>query len=81
MTTMRYLLFTTTTCIKCPEFKAFVEDKIDFEGEILNEQSADFAESLTRYGVSTAPTILIFEDDTELLRTSELFELEEFLQK
>ena len=77
---MTYLLFTTTTCPKCPAFKEFVAENIDFNGEILDETSPDFSSHIAESGVTVAPVILIFEDDKEIFRTGEILELQNFLK-
>ena len=77
---MKYLLVTTTTCIKCPSFKEIVKNKLQFDGEIINEQSLNFSEILQKYNISSAPTIIIFENEKEIFRTTEEFALVEFLR-
>lgn len=80
---MYYLLFTTTTCLKCPSFKKIVFENVKFEGNILNEQSPDFMEFAGRFNVASAPTFIIFEDESlekELFRTSEEYELIDYLK-
>lgn len=77
---MNYLLFTTTRCPKCPEFKQFVADNVPFEGVILDETMPDFHDKIAESGVSNAPTILIFDGDKEVFRGSEVYELEDFLK-
>ncbi len=76
---MNYLLFTTTRCPKCPEFKKFVTDNVSFEGKILNETMEEFGDLIADYDVSNAPTIIIFDDGREVFRGSETYELEGFL--
>ena len=77
---MNYTLFTTTQCPKCPEFKTFVTEKIKFPGEILDETSLNFSDKIQEYGVTAAPVIIIFKENKEILRTSEIYDLEEFLK-
>ena len=77
---MNYLLFTTTTCPKCPAFKKFVAENIDFDGEILDETSPDFSSRIAESGVIVAPVILIFENGKEVFRTGEILELQDFLK-
>ena len=80
---MHYILFTTTTCVKCPSFKKTVFENVKFEGNILNEQSSDFIDFAGRFNVASAPTIVIFEDESlgkELFRTSEEYELVDYLK-
>ena len=78
---MNYLLFITTRCPKCPEFKTFVSENITFEGKILDETSPEFPEKIQEFNVLTAPIIIIFEDEKESFRTSEIYELKEFINK
>lgn len=81
---MYYLLFTTTTCIKCPSFKKIVLEKIKFSGEILDETSEKFIELAGQFSVMNAPTFIIFEDQSlnkEITRCLDELELEEFLKK
>ena len=77
---MHFLLFTTTTCPKCPAFKEFVAENIDFDGEILDETNPGFSEKIAESGVTVAPAILIFEDGKEIFRTGEVSELQDFLK-
>ena len=77
---MNSLLFTTTRCPKCPEFKQFVADNVSFDGVILDETMSGFHDKIAEYSVSNAPTIIIFEEDKEVFRGSETYELEEFLK-
>lgn len=78
---MNYILFTTTQCPKCPAFKEFVAKNIDFEGEILNEQSSNFMDNIQQFGVANAPTIVILENTKELFRTDDISQLQDFLNK
>ena len=77
---MNYLLFTTTRCPKCPEFKKFVADHVTFEGTVLNETMPEFGDRIAEYEVSNAPTIIIFDEGREVFRGSETYELEAFLK-
>jgi len=77
---MNSLLFTTTRCPKCPEFKAFVAEKVPFDGVILDETQPGFHEKIEECGVANAPTIIIFEDEKEIFRCSEVYELEDYLK-
>ncbi|MBU1089612.1 thioredoxin family protein [Patescibacteria group bacterium] len=79
---MKYLLFTTATCPKCPAMKNFVAESLKFEGETVDNSSPDFAERIQKLNVESAPTILIFDDtEKEIFRGSEAEELKEFLAK
>lgn len=76
---MHYLLFTTTTCPKCPAFKEYVSENADFEGEMIDENSEEFMAKAQELNVTAAPTIIIFEDEDEIFRTSDTSELDSFL--
>ena len=76
---MRYFLFTTTTCQKCPELKAFVEENVSFDGVILDENDFDFGVKMAEFGVATAPTFIVVDGDLELFWGSEIYEIQEFL--
>lgn len=77
---MKYILFTTTTCPKCPVVKSFVAEKINFEGEILDNSTPDFATQIQKFGVQNAPTLIIFDDsEKEIFRGNEVSEIENFL--
>ncbi len=78
---MHYLLFTTSQCPKCPEFKAFVSEQVQFEGEILDETAEGFMDQIRAAGVSAAPTIILFEGEKEVFRTDEIYQLQDFLKK
>ncbi|MCK5461105.1 hypothetical protein KAI58_03915 [Candidatus Gracilibacteria bacterium] len=78
---MNYKLFTTTTCQKCPEFKDYVSQNISFEGELFDEHSKGFGDLAQSFGIIGAPMILIFENNKEIFRTSEVYALEAFLNE
>ncbi len=77
---MNYICFTTTSCPKCPEFKSFITENIKFAGEILDETKPNFTEGISKYQVTAAPTILIFDEKKEVFRTNEIYELDDFLK-
>ncbi len=79
---MRYLLFTTTTCPKCPAMKEFVSENISFEGELIDNNAPGFMKKAGELRVDSAPTIIIFDDSgAEVFRGSEPQEAKEFLEK
>jgi zona occludens toxin (predicted ATPase) len=77
----RALLFTTTTCQKCPAFKEFVSQKISFSVEILDETMDGFLQKAAEYSITSAPTIIIFDETQEIFRTSEQSDLDAFLKE
>lgn len=68
---MRYLLFTTTTCPKCPEFKEFVKT-LNLKGRTVDENGTNFKAQLKKFGVTTVPTLVVFDRGIVLFRTSEI---------
>ena len=77
---MKYYLLTTTQCPRCPAVKEFVQQEIPFPGEILDETSADFHNTLEKFGVSVAPTLIVLGDQNEeIFRGNEVSEIRDFL--
>lgn len=76
---MHYLLFTTTHCPKCPEFKNFVHENVSFPGEAFDETHPEFSDKIAAADVTNAPTIIVWDEEHEVLRTSEIIELRDFL--
>ncbi len=76
---MNYILITTTTCPKCPEVKEFVKNEISFEGEIMDETHPNFSDTLGKYGVTAAPTMIILKEGNEVFRGNEVSEIQDFL--
>ncbi len=80
---MYYILFTTTTCVKCPSFKKLIADRVKFSGEIIDEKSENFLDLANKFAVMNAPTFIVFKDNSlndEVFRCSEEYELEKFLE-
>jgi glutaredoxin len=77
---MHYILFTTTHCNKCPAMKSFVKDKVKFSGKILDENSEDFREEVAKNNLTSAPTFIVHDKNQEIFRSSEIYEIEEFLK-
>jgi len=79
---MKYLLFTTTTCPKCPAMKEFVANEVSFEGEQIDNNSPDFMEKAGELKVDSAPTLIIYDDgDNEVFRGNEVSQVQEFLSQ
>jgi hypothetical protein len=79
---MKALLFTTTTCAKCPAFKAFVSERVHLPVEVLNEKDARFGELAIHYGVTAAPTLVVIdEQEKEIFQASEQYEVQEAIDK
>lgn len=79
---MKYILFTTTTCPKCPAMKEFVAENINFKGETLDNDAPDFAEKAQELNVDSAPTLIVFDDeDKEVFRGREIHEVQGVLDR
>ena len=65
---MNYKLFTTPTCKFCPDVKAFLAT-IDVKGEHFDAATPEGREEAVKYGISTVPTVLFF-DNNELKATA-----------
>lgn len=78
---MKYVLFTTTRCPKCPDFKIFVSQNVELPGKILDETMPEFSEKIGAFGVTNAPTIIFLDDqDQEVFRSSETYEITDYLK-
>ncbi|MFH0776936.1 MAG: thioredoxin family protein [Patescibacteria group bacterium] len=79
---MQYLLFTTTTCPKCPAVKSFVAEQMPFDGRTLDNSAPDFVAQIQKFGVQNAPTLIVLDDaNQEIFRGNEVAEIEEFLNR
>lgn len=81
MQEVTYLLFTTTTCPKCPAFKAWVSEFLDgYPGQVVDNTSPDFMDKAQTYGVTTAPTLILFDEaEGEIFRTDEISAIADYL--
>lgn len=81
MRKVTYLLFTTTSCPKCPAMKAWVAEHLAWcPGEVLDNASEDFLAKAQAHGVTAAPTFLLFAENEgdPLLRTDEVSTLADY---
>jgi len=78
---MKYILFTTTRCPKCPAIKEYVKQNVKFAGEIMDETNPNFAKLIEEHEVQAAPTFIVWIDNgMEHFRGNEITEIEEFLK-
>ncbi len=57
--------------------KQFVADNLQIEGRVIDNTAPEFMELAGKYGVSVAPTLLVFSDEGEqVLRANEVGEIE-----
>ncbi len=79
---MHYLLFTTSTCPKCPAFKRQVQLTLEgMEGIIIDEQYAEFEKLAQEYTVGSVPLLLVFDVEaceSAVLRTGEVADVLSF---
>lgn len=82
LTPMQYLLFTTSTCPKCPAFKQQVSLTLGhMQGSTIDERHPDFARLTDEYSIGSVPLLLIFDDENResaALRTSEIADVLSF---
>ena len=81
---MHYLLFTTTTCPKCPKFKEFVSNFLKIPGKTIDERDEQFQTLSREFLVNSVPTLFVFEDDgleNAILRTDDATEIYDFINK
>ena len=66
---MKYKLFFTPMCPKCPAIKEFMKS-VDIKGEFVDAASAEGLEQAKKYEVVSVPTILFFNEKNELISTA-----------
>lgn len=77
---MNYILFTTTTCPKCPAVKQFIAEKVSFEGQTIDNTHPEFMNLAQKFGVTQAPTFILLEQNQELFRGTENYEIQDYLK-
>ena len=68
---MRYLLFTTPTCPKCPLMKEAVET-LPFSGLVCSSEHSEFPFLTEKYNVTSAPVLIITHHNKEIGRCDDL---------
>ena len=71
---MKYKLFFTPMCPKCPAIKEFMKGT-DIEGEFIDATTPDGLEKARKYEVISVPCVLFFDDKDEIV--SKTHDLEE----
>ncbi len=64
---MKFKLFMTPTCPKCPEVKKFIEEN-NLDCEIINAREQEGLEKARSLGVMKVPTVIAFDNDKEIGR-------------
>jgi thioredoxin-like negative regulator of GroEL len=73
-----YILFTTSTCHKCPAFKEELE-ATGLTGIIMNDDADDFLAMAQSFGVRSVPTVVLLQDNETMLVTDDIYELNNLL--
>ncbi|MBW2997575.1 hypothetical protein KY349_04510 [Candidatus Woesearchaeota archaeon] len=77
---MKYKLFTTQFCHRCPSMKEFMASQDKVEGEIVNCSDAPGFEEAKKFDVTGVPVVVFLDDEgQEVKRCMEPSEVEEFL--
>lgn len=78
--TMYGILFTTTSCPKCPAFREYISEHVSFPVDIFDERHADFQSLVGEHDITAAPTLILCDESRkEVFRTSDASELSSFL--
>lgn len=78
---MKYKLFTTKWCPKCPSMKEFMKT-LEIEGRNIDASEGNGLSEAIKHKVHNAPTVIFFNNDNkEIFRTSKKNEVIEWLKK
>ena len=77
---LNYMLFTSSSCPKCPEMKKIVKESISFDGVVLDNTMNDFRQNAERLNVMTAPTLVVLEGGNEIGRVTEPSQINDLLK-
>ena len=77
---MRFKMFFTPSCPKCPSIKQFLKEK-GLEGDFVDAATEEGFAEVQKYDVMNAPTVIFFDDEgNEKKRINSIEELEDFIQ-
>lgn len=77
---MRFKLFFTPSCPRCPSVKEFLKER-NIEGQFIDASTDSGFAEVQKYDVQHAPTVIFFDDGgNESARMQSVEELEKFLQ-
>ena len=77
---MKYKLFTTPLCPKCPAMKEFMAEQDKVQGEVVNAHTPEGLAEARKFQVSSVPTVVFVDDaGTEVKRCGTQSEVEEVL--
>ncbi len=66
---MKYKLFFTPMCPKCPAIKEFMKET-GIEGEFVDAASSEGLEQARKYEVVSVPTVLFFDEKNAVISTA-----------
>jgi glutaredoxin-related protein len=66
---MKYKLFFTPMCPKCPAIKEFMKGT-DIEGEFVDATNPEGLEQARKYEVISVPTVLFLDDKGKIVSTA-----------
>ncbi len=64
---MRFKLFTTRTCPKCPAVKQFLQEQ-DIEGDFVDASTPEGLEDAKKHNVMNVPTVIFFDQRGEEIK-------------
>ena len=70
---MKYKLFFTPMCPKCPAIKEFMKGT-DIEGEFIDATYPEGLEKARRYEVISVPAVLFLDDNDKIVSTAHSLE-------
>ena len=77
---MKYKLFTTQFCHKCPSMKEFMTAQDNIGGEVVNCSVPEGMEEARKFNVTAVPLVVFVDDSgSEVKRFESKEEVEEFL--
>ncbi len=77
---MKYKLFFTPMCPKCPKIKEFLNGVQDVEGEFIDATKKEGLEQARELKVSNVPTVVFFEDGKESSRANSIEEVKRVVE-
>ncbi len=60
---MKYKLFTTKMCPKCPAMKEYMSSQDKIQGELVDASSPEGLDEARKFQVSAVPTVVFVDDD------------------
>ena len=60
---MKYKLFTTPMCPKCPSMKEFMASQDKISGEIINCHTPEGLAEARKYIISSVPAVVFLDDE------------------